>query len=48
MWECFKPKLEALQSCDREIYEKLLESATEEELLADLDSSDVYFKRFTE
>ena len=46
-WECLKPKFDVLRANDGEIYDCLLESATEEELVADLDSCDTYVKRFT-
>lgn len=47
-WECLKPKFDDLRNCDNEVYEGLLESATEEQLIADLESGDAYVKRFTE
>lgn len=46
-WECLKPKFDVLRISDGDIYDCLLESASEEELVADLDICDQYVKRFT-
>ncbi|KAJ8968554.1 hypothetical protein NQ317_001752 [Molorchus minor] len=47
-WECLKPKFENLRICDNELFECLLENATEEQLLAEVEGCDGYIKRFTE
>ncbi|KAL3283839.1 hypothetical protein HHI36_018009, partial [Cryptolaemus montrouzieri] len=47
-WECMKPKYEELRIQDTKVYESLLETATEEQLMAEIETCDNYIKRFTE
>ncbi|KAF2887450.1 hypothetical protein ILUMI_18723, partial [Ignelater luminosus] len=47
-WECLKLKFDELPLRDNEVYQGLLETATEEQLLAEMDGCDAYVKRFTE
>ncbi|KAJ8970956.1 hypothetical protein NQ317_000642 [Molorchus minor] len=47
-WECLKPTFENLLICDNELFECLLENATEEQLLVEVEGCDGYIKRFTE
>ncbi|KAK4884936.1 hypothetical protein RN001_001207 [Aquatica leii] len=46
-WELLLSKYDDLKIVDNEIYELLLESATEAELETDVEGRDTYFKRFT-
>ncbi|XP_018577341.1 uncharacterized protein LOC108915711 [Anoplophora glabripennis] len=47
-WECLKGKFDELHAWENQVYEALLESATEEQLMSEMDSSDAYQRRFTE
>ncbi|XP_050306312.1 uncharacterized protein LOC126743324 [Anthonomus grandis grandis] len=48
LWETLKPKAEDLKVRDSAIFKSLLEDASEDELSTEVDSCDMYIKRFCE